>query len=405
MANKRIIGLFWLTAGLGMVAGGPAGANERGVADSPLTFSQESVEFHLEKVGGHSLVKVDFGDGTRHSFIIDTGAPTNVIDERLASAQGYEVVGQRMVGSPGGNPIPAKVVRIPEVRLGEAIIKNAEFVVVALDQMSRGLMQGVLGMSLFKGYLLTIDQGNGRVVVSRGSLSPGGPGVIAYESSDDQIQFDIDVAGQPVPVNLDTGAPGYFTLPAALKQTLPLQDTPARTGTAELTGGTHTVETARLNGEIEFADLRFEDPTVAFIDSSTTRGNIGNGILDTLEISLDQGNRLIAIHRSIPQEHSSQPTGEPRVVMRRVAGPQTPRRRLGIRFQGTPGGGQLIVAGVDPGSISEQAGFRAGDRIIAINDRPCEELDVNELGSLLGSASPLKFQLERNGESLVIDVQ
>ena len=41
MANKRIIGLFWLTAGLGMVAGGPAGANERGVADSPLTFSQE----------------------------------------------------------------------------------------------------------------------------------------------------------------------------------------------------------------------------------------------------------------------------------------------------------------------------------------------------------------------------
>jgi regulator of sigma E protease len=91
--------------------------------------------------------------------------------------------------------------------------------------------------------------------------------------------------------------------------------------------------------------------------------------------------------------------------MRRVAGPQTPRRRLGIRFQGTPGGGQLIVAGVDPGSISEQAGFRAGDKIIAINDRPCEELDVNELGSLLGGASPLKFQLERNGESLVIDVQ
>ena len=93
-----------------------------------------------------------------------------------------------------------------------------------IDGFSRGSMQGVLGMGLFREYLLTFDLGQGRITVSRESLSAGDPQVLSYEGHGGHIQIELDVAGTVITSHIDTGAMGTFMLPGETLSSLPIND-------------------------------------------------------------------------------------------------------------------------------------------------------------------------------------
>ncbi len=354
-----------------------------------FNFEGESVVLPLKEQSLHPKVAIDFGDGAQYSFIVDTGAPVNVIDSSIAERMGYEVIGETGIGAPGGPQIPANIVRVPKARVGKATISQAEFVTMDIKAFSGGMTHGVLGMGLFEDFLLTFDYGQAQIRVSRDSLSAGNEGVLPYNASNRQIEIMLEVAGTPVATHIDTGSMGEFTLPGELRDTLPLRDAPQTGMKARLVGGERDIQFAQLDGIVSFAGFSYENPNIGFMTPSPGRGNIGSGILGDMLVSIDQQNSLISFVRPDPGSAKQK---------------REKRRRLGVRFRGMSADGPLTVANVMPGSLAASAGFQAGDRLVSLNGKPSAEFDMAELGKLFGSSMPLNIGVERNGAVQMIEI-
>jgi len=77
--------------------------------------------------------------------------------------------------------VDADLVALPTIRIGDLEITGATAVVLDLVEMMGRLMEGILGMDLFDGVLLTLDPSGARAMVTRGALVLGEPGVIKTE--------------------------------------------------------------------------------------------------------------------------------------------------------------------------------------------------------------------------------
>jgi len=390
MKNEvRVISVLLALATLGVAGGQGAIAEEQLPNSGEFIFDGDAIVLPLVQQEGQPMVVVDFGDGEKYKFIVDTGASVNVLDSRIAEEQGYEVIGEIEIGAPGGPQIPANIVTVPIARIGGASIKEAEFVVMDVDGFSRGMTQGVIGMGLFRDYLLTFDQSGGRITVARENLSTDDPAVMPYNDVSGHIQIDVDVAGTQVASHIDTGAMGSFMMPGDMTGSLPLQAAPTAGPKARLVGGERDIKMAQLDGAIQFAGFRYENPKIAFMNPSPGYGNIGSRVLGELVMSVDQKNHLIAFRKPAHKV---------------AAVSDNKPRRLGVGFRGVPGGSTLTISTVDSGSLGEKAGFSSGDVLLQLNGKATEQYDMSELGTLFRSSAPLTFDIERDGVSKTIRI-
>ena len=378
-----------LLATLGLTVGQQSPAQEPTPDAGKLRVDADVLVLHLLDQRMQPMVHVDVGGGEMRAFIVDTGASVNVLDSGIAEGQGYAVTGATEIGAPGGPKVAADIVSVPSLQVGAATISDAGFVIMDLAGFSDGQIHGILGASLFRDYLLTFDLRDRRLFVSSDNLSADQAGVISYRPAGGQIEIDVDVAETTVATHIDTGAPGGFTLPAELIDSLPLLDTPRTGAKARLVGGERDVTLAQLDGTIRFAGLVHQDPNVAFMDPSPGFGNIGVGVLEHYRLSIDQENRLVRFQRQSKKSD--------------VSTRQSPRR-LGVRFRGVPGGTVLTVAGFDSNSLGQQAGLRAGDVLVAINGRPTGEYSMADLRTLFGGAEPLLLEIERDGAARSVEI-
>ena len=355
-----------------------------------LEFAADSLTLPLTERGMHPMVIVDMGDGRKHKFIVDTGASVNVLDSAIADALDLEVVGEMQIGAPGGPQIPGKIVRMPLAHVGEATVKNAEFVTMDIAKLSGGSAQGVLGMGLFRDYLLTYDYGRNEIRITRDTLSAEQPGVMPYTDVSGHIQIDMDVAGTTLATHVDTGSMVGFTLPIEMKESLALLESGQGAAKARMVGGNRDVQLGQLDGDIVFAGFRYEDPNVGFMDPSPGYGNVGGRVLGDFILSIDQENHLILFQKS---------AYEP------VAAVDNAPRRLGVQFRGMPDGSALTIGYVESDSLGEQAGLLPGDVLLKLNDKPSEEYDMASLGALFRGAEPLRMEVDRDGEMQTIEIQ
>lgn len=374
-----------------LAAAGPAClAEAHAAAHGQLEFSGADLTLPMTQQGGHPKVVVDLGDGKEHMFIVDTGASVNVIDAAIAESLGLEVVGKTQIGAPGGPQINGNIVAAALAHVGGATIMNAEFVTMDLATFTGGTTQGVLGLGLFRDYLLTYDYGRNEIHVSRDSLSPGEPGVLPYSDHDGHIQVDMDVAGTSVATHVDTGSMAGFTLPITMKDSLALKPAGQGATKARLVGGDRDVQFGQLDGDIQFAGSRYEDPNVGFMDPSPGYGNVGSRVLGDFIVSIDQKNHLIRFEKSARKK-----------VVATGGGP----RRLGVQFRGMPGGSVLTIGHVEPGSLGEKSGLLSGDVLLKLNGKSGEEYDMGSLGALFRGAEPLHLEVDRNGQTQIIEIQ
>jgi len=69
-----------------------------------------------------------------------------------------------------------------------------------------------------------------------------------------------------------------------------------------------------------------------------------------------------------------------------------------------PGGTALTIGRVDSGSLAEQSGLLPGDVLVKLNDKATEEYDMPALGKLFRSTEPLRFDIDRGGQLLAIEI-
>ena len=360
-----------------------------------LYFAGDSVRLSTRSDGQHAYVTGYVGSKGPLNFIVDTGSPVNVIDREIAESMGLKMIGEKEVLSGGVEPLIAHIVVIPKVIVDGLTIENAEFLTMELNTLSLGQLQGVLGMALFRESLITFDPGNDRIVVSQAELTAGDAGVVAYDKdSESGFRIDADVVGQSVTMNLDTGAPSEFTFPLALSTKIPLQGALREGPVAQLVGGQRSIRLGTVDGNIKLGAITFENPQVGFIDPSTTHGNIGNAVLRDLVLSIDQRNGLLLLRK--PQAD--------KVTHVVVAENSGESRRLGLQLRSIPAGSPPTVTMIVSGSLSERAGLKIGDVLVSVNGQPMQELDLKELGPLFKSATPLRFEVERDTESFIVEI-
>ena len=147
--KSRVNSALVVVASLVTIGGQSSIARESAADIGEFNFAGDAVVLSLVKEAMHPMVALDFGDGRQYDFIVDTGAGVNVIDISIAESQGYEVVGETEIGAPGGPQIPATIVKVPLVHVGDATIVDAEFVTMDVNAFSGGMTQGVLGVGLF----------------------------------------------------------------------------------------------------------------------------------------------------------------------------------------------------------------------------------------------------------------
>lgn len=365
-------------------------AAERIAAPGELAIDGSGVHIPLLEGSMHPKVIVDMGDGQEYAFVVDTGAAVNVLDSAIAESLGLAQVGEMQIGAPGGPQIPGKIVNVPHASIGQATIKNAEFVTMDLNAFSGGSMQGVLGMALFRDYLLTYDYSRNEIKLSREALATDAPGVMPYTDKSGHIEVNMNVAGTAVVAHLDTGSMGGFTLPIDMKPSLPLKPSGQGAATARVVGGDRDIQFGQLDGDIQFAGTRYTNPRISFMDPSPGYGNVGSRVLSDFIVSIDQRRQLIRFEKNSQQ---------------RPASPGNAPRRLGVQFRGMPGGGPLTVGHVEPGSLAEKSGIKAGDILVGLNGRPSGDYDMATMGALFRGTEPLQIEVDRGGERRLIGIQ
>ena len=231
-------------------------------------------------------------------FVLDTGAMATVISDDLATRLALPAMGEVQVGSPaGGKPVPARMIRLDRLSVGDAVIHGAMAVAMDLSPVLRGpgAPAGVLSARIFEGSLLTLDYPAGAVNIRHGALPESdGATILQYEPSDPLPTIPISVAGVEVRAHLDTGSARGLMLPASYADRLPLASKPAEAAKARLVDGEMTVLGSTLKGDLRIGKFTFKDPEVQFGDRAPV-ANVGSAILGRFAVTLDSKNRRIRL--------------------------------------------------------------------------------------------------------------
>ncbi len=357
-----------------------------------VQFDGDSVVMELDMSSGYPMVNVVLDHKRKANFVVDTGASISVIDPGIAKKLGLVSVGRQNVGPPGMKGEETDIVRLDHLSAGALTVRQADLAVVDIVELTQGLMDGVIGMDLFRDLLITLRLAEGKLEISHQSLSSDSPNVMKL-GDDENLNIEMDVTGFFVDAHLDSGSPGGFTLPPEMKNSLKLASGTRGSGAVQLVGSSRTLEYGKLVGSIHLGTIEYKNPDIAFMSPSLGKANIGHSVMRNLVITIDQKNKLLSM---VPANN------EALADHKRVNTAST-SRRLGIMFKGF-GGGPLQLAGVEPDSLAERSGFKAGDQINTLNGKPMADYVQNELRNLFSGQEPLVFEVDRDGQIITLKV-
>jgi len=234
-------------------------------------------------------------NGETLDFVWDTGANLSTVTESTARAMGFRVLDATVnVGSSTGTMTPAHVGVAPELRIGEATVRNAVFLVfpdsaLAFPQIDYQI-RGIVGFPVISGFGATTALRTGELVL--------GDTVAAKEGEQNLCLRGLmpivaaEHAGERMHFGMDTGAQATSLYPPFLAARRELVEaggpaTPVQTGGA---GGLRQVNafslsplTLAIGGrEVTVPEVRvYVDRTTD--DSGRLFGNIGQDVIHQFE--------------------------------------------------------------------------------------------------------------------------
>jgi hypothetical protein len=249
----------------------------------------DSLVVPMESWQGRPVVQVSIDGKGPFGFVLDTGAQGTVVSRALADSLRLPVVGEARVGSPmGGTPVPAKIVQIGRLTVGGRLHSKISCMAIDLPFKDPAAPVGVLSPAQYEGLLVSMDFVSQRVSFRRGSLpAPDGGEVFEYQGLDLPTVM-ADVAGRPLAMHLDTGSGGGFSIPAALRDSLPLAGPPVAGRTAKTVDREWQVQSVRLAGTVTVGRHRFANPDLE-LNPFLPVGNMGSAVLQGCEVTLDPG--------------------------------------------------------------------------------------------------------------------
>jgi hypothetical protein len=240
------------------------------------------------------------GKGPFRMFL-DTGAGTTVLDSSLTAELGLVKTSETRLGDPA-NPqaIAADVVVIDTVRIGAAVfngVRAASFDRSAIRP-GANMPRGVLGFPTFHDVLETIDFPQATLRITRGHLGePDGRAVVQYRAPDVVPFIPIDVAGTPMEAHLDTGSPGFLSIPEKDSARVHFAEPLREVARGRTVNSVVTFRGAKLAGAVRVGAVSFDRPLVVLNDK-LPNANLGSRALADCVLTLDPSNQRMSLVRT-----------------------------------------------------------------------------------------------------------
>ena len=244
---------------------------------------------------GKPYVMVTINGRGPYRFVIDTGTGADAfISPELADELQLPTASEAMVNDPSGQGGQ----RAPVVLLESLELAGVKFYWVKAIRHTvtgeAGTCQGLLGFTLFRDYLLTLDFPNRQVVLAEGALAPDGENkVLPFRMPDGVPIAALRVNGQRVEAQLDSGG-GGLTLPESLAAHQKWEIAPVVFATGRTLTTRFEIKAARLASDVTVGRYTFTHPVVE-IHPAFPLVNFGSPPMQSFAITFDQKNLLVRL--------------------------------------------------------------------------------------------------------------
>jgi predicted aspartyl protease len=266
-------------------------------APTQLAIPQQATSPHqalmVERYGKPYVMVMINGKGP-FRFVIDTGTGGDaLVTPELAAKVGLPTIGHATLSDPSGQGGK----KAPIVFIQSLQVAGVEFSSIrAISHpffAEAGTCEGLLGFTLFRDYLLTLDFPNRLVTLSNGALVPdGGKSVLPFRMPEGVPIATLKVDGlQPVEAQLDSGG-GGLVLPEKLAAHLKYDIDPVVFASGRSVSTRFEMKAAKLASDVRLGRYTFTHPVVE-IHPAFPLVNFGSPPMQIFAITFDQKNLLV----------------------------------------------------------------------------------------------------------------
>jgi predicted aspartyl protease len=264
---------------------------------------------------GKPYVMVTINGRGPFRFVIDTGTGGDaLVTPELAAELALPSVGQATLSDPSGQGgKKVQIVRIDSLNLAGVEFTNIRAVAHTFYA-EAGTAQGLLGFTLFRNYLLTLDFPARRVRLATGALeSDGEKSVLPF-----RLQAGVPVARlkvdglEPVEAQLDSGG-GGLVLPEQLAARLKYDVAPVAYAEGQSICTRFEIKAAKLGSDVKLGRYTFTHPVIE-IHPAFPLVNFGSPPMQMFSITFDQKNLLVRFEATQRRFTLSTPPSPPRMT-------------------------------------------------------------------------------------------
>jgi hypothetical protein len=252
----------------------------------------------LDVTHGKPFVMVMVNGKGPFRFVVDTGTGGEaIITSELADQLSLPVTGQSWLSDPSGQGRR----RVPTVLIQSLQVAGVEFTrIKALKHTlttSDGSCQGLLGFTLFRNYLLTLDYPRRQMTLTSGELAPDGEhSVLPFRMPRGIPIVTLHIGELRFEAQLDSGG-GGLSLPEQLVQRLKFTSTPEVFANAHSLSTRFQIKAAKLASDISLGEYTFRRPFVE-INAAFPLANFGSCPMQSFALTFDQKNNLVRFQSS-----------------------------------------------------------------------------------------------------------
>ncbi|HEV2672955.1 MAG TPA: aspartyl protease family protein [Aliidongia sp.] len=339
----------------------------------PFPVGRDQLTIPFKLANNHIYVQAAINGQAPQQFMFDTGASA-LLDTAHAMSLGVKAEGALPGGGFGQATSAMGLAKVRSVDLGGFKLSDQVFLTTDFSMAAKveGLdAAGLLGYEIPKRTVMTIDYAKGEMTLTRPSAfkPPAGAVAVPFKFDEHIPMIEASIDGVSGEFEIDTGARSALTVmgPFAEANHLTERYHATRLATAGYGLGGPARELLARADEFKIGSIILKQP-VTLIAGGTrgvgaaarTAGNIGGDLLRRFTLTLDYGHQVLYL-----QPNAAFDTADL-------------FDRSGLWLMREPDG-NVSIADVTAGSGGETAGFKAGDRIVAVDGTPSSDIPLSDL--------------------------
>ena len=259
------------------------------------------IEIPLRMESGMSVIELMVNGKGPFVFGLDTGAQGSArIDTSLVEKLQLKSSGQvQATDGSGRSPQTVETVKLDSIAVGNLRFTDVTAGSRNFKNSPRPLkLDGVVGLSLFSDYLVTLDFPKKLLRFERGELPKAdGAEILDYKSEHGVPSVELNVGNTKITAHLDSGnSIGAFVFPTTFVEKLTQASEPKVVGRARSASGEMEIKQVQIKEVVRLGRHEFPNATITYPALSDI-ANVGAKVLTQFAVSFDQQHQRVRLTR------------------------------------------------------------------------------------------------------------